>query len=125
MKILVNGAWRELQAATLAAALAELGYGEPRRGHGGERRFVAAAARARTRARAMGTASKSWRRCRGADAASYTAPTLRSRLLLGTARYPSPAVLQRRGARLAARGRDGFAATRVAPASAPGRGSGR
>ena len=28
MKILVNGAWHELRAAQLAAALGELGYGE-------------------------------------------------------------------------------------------------
>lgn len=28
MKILVNGAWRETQAADLAAALQQLGYGE-------------------------------------------------------------------------------------------------
>src|SRR4051794_25648917 len=46
----------------------------------------------------MATASRSWRRCRAdrkARLAMFYGVELSSRLLLGTARYPSPAILER------------------------------
>ena len=49
MRILVNGAWRDTDAAELAAVLAELGYGEAVVATAVNDEFVAAAARAHTR----------------------------------------------------------------------------
>ena len=48
MRILVNGAWHELQCAQLAAALAELGYGGRTVSTAVNEQFVAAVARERT-----------------------------------------------------------------------------
>ncbi|MBV8782818.1 MAG: sulfur carrier protein ThiS [Gammaproteobacteria bacterium] len=48
MKIMVNGAWRELGAVRLAEALVELGYGERVIGTAVNGEFVAVAARATT-----------------------------------------------------------------------------
>jgi sulfur carrier protein len=48
MKILVNGAWRELRAAELAAALQELGYRDAVVSTAVNGDFVAADARAQT-----------------------------------------------------------------------------
>ena len=48
MRILVNGAWREIAGAQLAAALAELGYGEGVVATALNGEFVAVPARART-----------------------------------------------------------------------------
>jgi sulfur carrier protein len=47
MRILVNGAWREVHAAALAAALNELGYGEGTVSTAVNGEFVAVAARER------------------------------------------------------------------------------
>ncbi len=48
MRILVNGAWRELTSAALAAALAELGYDERSVSTALNGQFVARDARPRT-----------------------------------------------------------------------------
>ena len=48
MKILVNGAWREIAGAELAAVLEELGFGERVVATAVNGEFVAASARART-----------------------------------------------------------------------------
>jgi sulfur carrier protein len=48
MKILVNGAWHELRAAQLAAALEELGYANRTVSTAVNGEFVAAAARTMT-----------------------------------------------------------------------------
>jgi sulfur carrier protein len=48
MKILVNGAWRELQAAELAAVLEELGYGDSVVSTAVNGEFVPSGARAAT-----------------------------------------------------------------------------
>ena len=48
MQILVNGAWREVRTAQLAAALGELGYGERTVSTAVNGEFVAAGARERT-----------------------------------------------------------------------------
>ena len=48
MRILVNGAWHELAGVQLAAALAELGYGDRTVSTAVNGEFVAAAARAHT-----------------------------------------------------------------------------
>jgi sulfur carrier protein len=48
MRILVNGAWRELAATELAAALAELGYAERTVSTAVNGEFVAAGVRAAT-----------------------------------------------------------------------------
>ena len=48
MRILVNGAWREIAGAQLAAALAELGYGDGVVATALNGEFVAATARLRT-----------------------------------------------------------------------------
>ena len=93
MKIQVNGAWREVTATQLARALEELGYGASVVTHRAERRFRRGAARASAPRSPRATGSKCWRRCRGAECSSSMAPRCSSRLLLGTARYPSPAVL--------------------------------
>jgi len=49
MRILVNGAWRETQAAQLSAVLQELGYGEAVVATAVNGEFVAAAVRPGTR----------------------------------------------------------------------------
>lgn len=49
MKILVNGAWHELQAGELAAALQELGYGDRVVSTALNGEFVAVGVRRRTR----------------------------------------------------------------------------
>lgn len=46
MKVMVNGAWRELTAAHLAEALAQLGYGERIVGTAVNDEFVAVSERA-------------------------------------------------------------------------------
>jgi sulfur carrier protein len=48
MRILLNGAWREIAGAELAAMLEELGYGERVVATAVNGEFVAASARART-----------------------------------------------------------------------------
>jgi sulfur carrier protein len=48
MRILVNGAWHELRAAQLAAALGELGYAERTVSTAVNGEFVAAGSRERT-----------------------------------------------------------------------------
>lgn len=48
MKILVNGAWRELQAGELSAVLEELGYGESIVSTAVNGEFVPTSARAAT-----------------------------------------------------------------------------
>jgi len=48
MKILVNGAWRELRAAQLSGVLEELGYADSVVSTAVNGEFVAAAMRART-----------------------------------------------------------------------------
>ena len=48
MRILVNGAWHEVRAAALAAALGELGYGERTVSTAVNGEFVAVPARAHT-----------------------------------------------------------------------------
>ena len=48
MRILLNGAWREIAGVELAAALEELGYGERVVATALNGEFVAASARART-----------------------------------------------------------------------------
>ncbi len=48
MRILVNGAWHEVRAAALAAALGELGYGGRTVSTAVNGEFVAAVARERT-----------------------------------------------------------------------------
>jgi sulfur carrier protein len=48
MRIQVNGAWREVASAVLAAALADLGYGDAVVTTAVNGEFVAAAARAHT-----------------------------------------------------------------------------
>ncbi|HUJ52857.1 MAG TPA: sulfur carrier protein ThiS [Steroidobacteraceae bacterium] len=48
MRILLNGAWREIAGVELAAALEELGYGERVVATAVNEEFVAASARART-----------------------------------------------------------------------------
>jgi sulfur carrier protein len=48
MKILVNGAWRDIERAELAGALEELGYGASAVSTAVNGEFVAAALRART-----------------------------------------------------------------------------
>jgi sulfur carrier protein len=48
MKILVNGAWRDTEAAELAAVLQELGYGDSVVSTALNGEFVAVAARPRT-----------------------------------------------------------------------------
>ena len=49
MKILVNGAWHEIQRDELAGALEELGYGASAVSTAVNGEFIAAALRARTR----------------------------------------------------------------------------
>ena len=48
MRILLNGAWREIAGVELATALEELGYGERVVATAVNEEFVAASARART-----------------------------------------------------------------------------
>jgi len=48
MRILLNGAWREIAGVALATALEELGYGERVVATAVNGEFVAASARART-----------------------------------------------------------------------------
>ncbi len=92
MKILVNGAWRETVSADLGTVLQEMGYGDAVVATAVNGEFVPAGLRPTVRPR-----RRRPHRSAGADAGGLMLQVygieLRSRLFLGTSRYPSPAVL--------------------------------
>ena len=92
MRILVNGEAREIAAATLEGALAELGYGASRIATAVDGDFVPASRRA-DRSLADGAAVEIVAPMQGVRAVHLYGVELGSRLFLGTAQYPSPAVL--------------------------------
>ena len=90
MQIMVNGTRTEVAGDTLAAVLAELGYGDAKVATAVNEGFVAATARDLPSPPATG--SRSSPPGREAEMRLYDTE-IASRLMLGTAQYPSPAVL--------------------------------
>ena len=93
MKIIVNGAELELGAATLAEALEALDYADAVVATALNGHFVAARARAANATGRRRSGSRSSRRGKEAEAMELYGVEIGSRLLLGTAQYPSPAIL--------------------------------
>ena len=99
MQILVNGAWHEVHTAQRQPPWVSWATASARSPTAVNGEFVAAGARERT-ALSAGRPHRGARTDAGGLMLELYGTALRSRLLLGTARYSSPAVLQCCRARL-------------------------
>ncbi len=92
MRIIVNGDAREVAAALLGAALDELGFQGAVVATAVNGEFVATSARAATTL-SDGDRLEILAPMQGAEMSTFYGIELGSRLMIGTARFPSPAVL--------------------------------
>ena len=123
MTMLLNGEPREIAATTLAEALAELGFAGKVVATAVNGDFVAARKRDGVTLWPRATASRSSHRCRAAEMRdASTASSSHRRLFLGTAQYPSPAILAEAVRLSARRGRHRLAAPRGRRAARAGAG---
>ncbi len=93
MKIIVNGDARDVAAASLAAALDELGFRGAVVATALNGEFVASSARDRHEPRGRRSRRSSRADAGGAEMSTFYGVELSSRLMIGTARFPSPAIL--------------------------------